>query len=180
MVIENSVVLLFNEGKNSTHMATKHPVFDREIILGIFFIICSTTFSQAQETIEQDNGQVISLHFIDLKPGVDTIKFEHWVREEFNPAYFNLVPGFSFYIAKIDRGTPAQLGKYAKIIIHKSKASRDALWPKDGEPDKDATAIIYQVWNRLYTEYANYIEDTGHADYIELRKDEGIGVSDGN
>ena len=52
MVIENSVVLLFNEGKNSTHMASKHPVFDPKITLGIFFTICSATFSQAQETIE--------------------------------------------------------------------------------------------------------------------------------
>lgn len=152
-------------------MACNHLRFYPKTLIGILISICSHTFSQAQEAIEQDNGQVLSLHFIDLKPGVDTVAFEQWVREGFNPTYYNLVPGFSFYIAKIDRGTPDRLGKYAKVVIHRSKASRNALWPDDGKPDKETTATIYEAWDRLYTQYTKYIEDTGYADYIEMRMD---------
>ena len=52
-------------------------------------------------------GEVIAIRILELKSDVDTIEFDKFAYEEFNPAYDGTAPGIKLSIAKSDRGTDA-------------------------------------------------------------------------
>lgn len=73
---------------------------------------------------------VISVHDLELKPGVDAKEFETFVMKEIAPIYKKM-KGQNLILVKGDRGVRTE--KYAIILTFESIEDRDRIYPPSGE-----------------------------------------------
>ena len=118
-------------------------------ILTIFSI--TMLLAQAPHT---GKGEVIAIRILELKADVDTMEFEKFAYEEFNPAFNNTFPGLKEYIAKSDRGI--DVGSYSLIMVFDSQIVRDLMIPAKGNATEWFLKImedqkLWTPWNKLGT-----------------------------
>jgi hypothetical protein len=100
-------------------------------------------------------GQLLSIHNLELKPGVSEAEFEAFMRAEVVPLYGSL-PGMMGRLLKGDRGKRKH--KYALLIELDSPERRDHYFPlktdrkDDNELDED----------RFPEEVKQLLADKGH------------------
>ena len=119
----------------------------------IILIIFSITMLIAQAP-HTGKGEVIAVRFLELKADVDTMEFEKFAYEEFNPAFDNTFPGLKEYIAKSDRGI--DVGSYSLIMVFDSQIVRDLMIPDKGNATDWFLKImedqqLWTPWNKLGT-----------------------------
>ena len=149
-------------------MKLNHTISHAVFIILLLSISSFKVYSQSSTTQPMEDNAAFSLHYISLKQGVDSVEFERWVREKFNPAFSNQIPGLTFYIGKIERGTPGRVGTYAKVLIYSIKL-RNAFWPKEGKPDREKAAPFYKIWETVKEDYRKYLTDSDFATYVEIK-----------
>jgi hypothetical protein len=111
-------------------------------------------------------AQVISMHELQLNPGVDEAEFERFVRDEALPV-LRLPPGMHGRLARGDRGQRA--GHYLLLVEFDSVEARARLYPAPATMSTEmqqafaAAAPLFQKWatfgpppspdNPRYTDY---------------------------
>jgi hypothetical protein len=110
-------------------------------------------------------GEVIAIREIKLKAGVDSVKFERFVIDKYNPAMEGAVPGVKLFITKGYRGQ--KKGSYAHFFIFDSQKTLHAIvpeegkmadwfvpfWEKDEPIRKELDEYLEADWMAVYTDY---------------------------
>jgi hypothetical protein len=91
-------------------------------------------------------ARVLSIHLIDLRPGVTEAELEKAMEQ----ATYS-VPGQTVYLLKGNRG--ARTGRYAIMAEFESMELRDRYFPASGEPSEE--------WQRLAAPFAAELERVG-------------------
>jgi hypothetical protein len=114
-------------------------------------------------------GEVIAIREIILKPGVDSVKFEQFIIEKYNPAMEGAMPGVKAFVTKADRGQ--MKGGYAHFIIFDSQKTRQAIVPEEGKM-ADWFVPIWEKLESVSKELDEYLEEGSmniYSDYVVLR-----------
>ena len=126
-------------------------------------LITATNFSFAQST--EPNGRTYSVRLLTLKPGVDTLEFEKYAKEQLD-SIFRQVPGGEARVAKADRG--ADKGTYVLIYFFDSKATRDHYYPiADGEPSKAGLQMHAKIEKAILGLYEFVDQKATESDYTD-------------
>ena len=112
-----------------------------------------------------ENGaevEVISVHDITIKPGINEKEFEAFVMNELAPIY-NKMKGQNLILAKGDRGI--RTNKYAIILTFESIEDRNRIYPPSGEFVGDFGGD--SLWNK----FDSMVDDglgKSHTDYVKV------------
>lgn len=108
--------------------------------------------------------KVLSLHGVELCPGVDEHEFQRVVFNELAPFYRSM--GWEIRLLKGDRG--ARNGKYLLIFEVMSPAARDRLVPTTGQLSEEGRKIFATagpVWEKIKTFTTTFL-DPEFTDYV--------------
>jgi hypothetical protein len=105
--------------------------------------------------------KVISIHEIELRPGITTEEFERFLTAEYLPGVAPMPPGWSVTYLKGDRAERA--GKFAVLFEVDSVEMRDRFFPSSGEPSAEL-----QHQHRLRTAAQAALEDKMHTLAAEI------------
>jgi hypothetical protein len=105
--------------------------------------------------------KVISIHEIELRPGVTTEEFERFLTAEYLPGVAPMPPGSSATYLKGDRAERA--GKFAVLFEMESVEMRDRFFPSSGEPSAEL-----QHWRGRRTPAQEALEDKMHTLAAEI------------
>lgn len=115
-------------------------------------------------------GEVIAIRECKLKAGVDSVKFERFVIEQYNPAMEGTFPGVKSFITKVDRGQ--KKGSYAHILIFDSQKTLHAIVPEEGGEMADWFVPFWEKNAPIRKELDEYLEEGWmdvYSDYVVLR-----------
>lgn len=122
-------------------------------------------------TTAMGTGEMLGIHEIVLKPGVEPAELERFAAEEFAPVVRDVFPGIRVRIYKGERGRAP--GSYLLIYEISSLRARDYHFPRPGELspaaqalDKACGAPCEKAWNRL----GELTTNLGFTDYYALVK----------
>lgn len=99
--------------------------------------------------------KVISIHEIELRPGVTAEEFERFLTAEYLPGVAPMPPGWSVTYLKGDRAERA--GKFAVLFEMDSVEVRDRFFPNSGELSTEL-----QYWRGQRTAAQEALEDKMH------------------
>ena len=105
--------------------------------------------------------KVISIHEIELHPGVTTEEFERFLTAEYLPGVAPMPPGCSVTYLKGDRAERA--GKFAVLFEVESVEMRDRFFPSSGEPSAEL-----QYWRGRRTAAQEALEEKMHTFAAEI------------
>ena len=105
--------------------------------------------------------KVISIHEIELHPGVTTEEFERFLTAEYLPGVAPMPPGVSVAYLKGDRAERA--GKFAVLFEVESVEVRDRFFPNSGEPSAEL-----QYWRGRRTAAQEALEEKMHTFAAEI------------
>lgn len=121
-------------------------------------------------TTAMGTGEVLGIHEVVLKPGVEPAELERFAAEELEPVVRDLFPGIRVRIYKGERGRAP--GSYLVVYEVSSLRVRDYYFPGHGEGmspaaqalEKACGAPCEKAWNRL----DQLTTDLGYTDYYAL------------
>ena len=105
--------------------------------------------------------KVISIHEIELRPGVTTEEFERFLTAEYLPGVAPMPPGVSVAYLKGDRAERA--GKFAVLFEVDSVELRDRFFPRSSEPSAEL-----QYWRGRRTAAQEALEEKMHTFAAEI------------
>ena len=143
-------------------------------IIGISIVlsfIMMNAFTQKAETkVEKPTGstsEVICIHDLQLKPGVNVKEFEIFVMNEIAPLY-NQMKGQHLFLAKGDRGI--RNGQYSIIITFTNIEDRDRIYPLDIGFSEEFTKIMEgkeKMWEK-FNSMAEGFDGMHNTDYVKI------------
>jgi hypothetical protein len=92
-------------------------------------LLVVTAFSQDAESKRTSEFEIISIHDLKLKPGVNEKEFETFVVEKLAPIY-DKMKGQKLILVKGDRGV--RTNQYAIILTFESLEDRNRIYPPSG------------------------------------------------
>ena len=105
---------------------------------------------------------VISVHQLEVKPGVDLKEFENYVNSQIVPIY-NKMDGQTALLVKGDRGI--RTNNYAVILTFDSLEDRNRIYPPEGGFVGDFGSS--EVWEKLNTMLTVGL-GMMHTDYVKV------------
>ena len=106
-------------------------------------------------------AKVISIHEIELRPGVAAEEFERFLTAEYLPGVAPMPPGWSVAYLKGDRAERS--GKFAVLFEVDSVEERDRFFPSSGEPSAEL-----QYWRGRRTAAQEALEEKMHTFAAEI------------
>ena len=106
-------------------------------------------------------AKVISIHEIELRPGVTAEDFERFLTAEYLPGVAPMPPGWSVAYLKGDRAERA--GKFAVLFEVDSVEVRDRFFTSSGEPSAEL-----QYWRKQRTAAPEALEEKMHTFAAEI------------
>lgn len=121
-------------------------------------------------TTAMGTGEVLGIHEVVLKPGVEPAELERFAAEEFEPAVRDLFPGIRVRVYKGERGRAP--GSYLVVYEVPSLRVRDYYFPGHGEGESPAAQALEKAcgapcekaWNHL----GQLTTALGYTDYYAL------------
>lgn len=156
-------------------MSISHEVFvssttNRLILITLLVMVGLLTVNSASaQSSRTGTGEVIAIRECKLKAGVDSVKFERFIVEKYNPAMEGAVPGVKAFITKGYRGQ--KKGGYAHFFIFDSQKTLLAIVPEEGKP-ADWFLSFWEKSATIRKELDDYLEAdwmTTYTDYVVLR-----------
>lgn len=95
----------------------------------LFVMLMTTAFGQGDEKGKTTDYEIIAMHDLRLKPGVDEKEFENFVMDKIAPLY-NKMEGQNLFLGKGYVGQRA--GEYSIFITFKTVEDRDRIYPLAG------------------------------------------------
>ena len=135
------------------------------LIVGLFAVNSASAQSSRTGT-----GEVIAIRECKLKAGVDSVKFERFVIEKYNPTMEGAFPGVKSFITKVDRGQ--KKGSYAHFFIFDSQKTLHAISPEEGGKMADWFVPFWEKSASIRKELDAYLEEgwiAKYSDYVVLR-----------
>ncbi len=133
------------------------------------FVLLAVNPASAQSS-RAGTGEVIAIRECKLKAGVDSVKFERFIIEKYNPAMEGAFPGMKSFITKVDRGQ--KKGSYAHFFILDSEKTRHTIVPEEKGKMADWFVPFWEKSEPLRKELNEYMEEGWMAtfsDYVVLR-----------
>lgn len=136
------------------------------MVVTVGLLMVDSALSQSSRA---GTGEVIAIRECKLKAGVDSVKFERFIIEKYNPAMEGAYPGVKSFITKVDRGQ--KKGSYAHFFIFDSQKTLHAISPEEGGK---MAAWFVPFWEKsapIRTELDTYMEEGWMAkftDYVVL------------
>lgn len=130
------------------------------VALFLFFLIGA--FMENGEKENAAEFEVVSVHDITVKQGVNEKEFETFVINELAPIY-NKMEGQNLTLVNGDRGI--RTNKYAIILTFKSIQDRDRIYPPSGEFVGDFGA------DSIWVKFDSMVDDglgKHHTDYVKV------------
>lgn len=152
---------------HSVFLSTTNRLFFITLLLTVGLV---TTDSALAQSSRAGTGEVIAIRECKIKAGIDTLKFERFVIEKYNPAMEGAFPGVKSFITKVDRGQ--KKGSYAHFFIFDSQNTLHAISPEEGG---EMAAWFVPFWEKsepIRNELDKYLEEGWMAkftDYVVLR-----------
>ncbi len=141
-------------------------IFHRPILL--LFSLCGGAAAllvcgAALET--KASAPVLSMREFELRPGVDAVEFERFVRGEMAGTVAANVKGMKVQVLKGDRGR--RKGDYMLVWEFDSVATRNQFFPREGG---FGGPPFQEAWDRIKTvmgKFRSYTrEQSGYTDYV--------------
>ena len=122
--------------------------------------------SASAQSSRAGTGEVIAIRECKLKAGVDSVKFERFIIEKYNPAMEGAFPGVKSFVTKSDRGQ--KKGSYAHLFIFDSQKTLHSIapeeggkmgawfvpfWEKSAPIRKELDAYLEEGWMAKFTDY---------------------------
>lgn len=156
-------------------MPTHHSVFrsttNRLFLITLLVAVGLVTIDSAPaQSSRSGTGEVIAIRDCKLKAGVDSLKFERFVIEKYNPAMEGAFPGVKSFITKVNRGQ--KKGSYAHFFIFDSQKTLHAISPEEGGKMADWFVPFWEKSAPIRNELDKYMEEGWMAkfiDYVVLR-----------
>lgn len=126
--------------------------------------------SVSAQSSRTGTGEVIAIRECKLKAGVDSVKFERFIIEKYNPAMESAFPGVKSFVTKSDRGQ--KKGSYAHFFIFDSQKTLHAISPEEGGKMADWFVPFWEKSAPVRKELNEYLEEGWMAiftDYVVLR-----------
>lgn len=101
---------------HSIFPSTTNRLFCIILLVTLGYVTTDSAFAQSSRT---GTGEVIAIRECKLKAGVDSVKFERFVIEKYNPAMEGAYPGVKSFITKVNRGQ--KKGSNAHFFIFDSQ-----------------------------------------------------------
>ncbi len=152
-----------------------HAVFasftKRLIVIALLVIIgLLAVDSVSAQSSRAGTGEVIAIRECKLKAGADSVKFERFIIEKYNPAMEGAFPGMKSFITKVDRGQ--KKGSYAHFFILDSEKTRHAIVPEEKGKMADWFVPLWEKTAPIRKELDEYMEEDWmgkFTDYVVLR-----------
>ena len=115
-------------------------------------------------------GEVIAIRECKLKAGVDSVKFERFIIEKYNPEMEGAFPGVKSFVTKVDRGQ--KKGSYAHFFIFDAQKTLHAISPEEGGKMADWFVPFWEKTAPIRNELDKYLEEgwmANFTDYVVLR-----------
>lgn len=138
--------------------------------IGLFIgltILLMSAINLNPATEEAQSDEVICIHDLQIRPGIDEKEFETFVMNEIAPLY-DQMKGQDLYLAKGDRGVRA--GQYAIIITFTSIEDRDRIYPP-GEGFSEEFNQIMEGTDAIWYKFnfmAEGFDGSMHTDYVKV------------
>jgi len=134
-------------------------------IASAIFLMNACNLNPAIEKVQP--AEVISIHDLQIRPGIDEKEFESFVMNEIAPLY-NQMKGQDLYLAKGDRGV--RESQYAFIITFTSIEDRDRIYPYGEGFSEEFNQIMEgkdAIWNKFYS-MAEGFDGYMFTDYVKV------------
>lgn len=156
-------------------MSTSHVVFvnstNRLIAITLLVIVgLMAVDSAVAQSSRAGTGEVIAIRECKLKAGVDSVKFERFIIEKYNPAMEGAFPGVKSFVTKSDRGQ--KKGSYAHFFIFDSQKTLHAISPEDGGEMASWFVPFWEKSAAIRNKLDTYLEEgwmAKRSDYVVLR-----------
>lgn len=156
-------------------MFISHAVFTgfaKRLLASTLFVIVGLLALQSAsaQSFRAGTGEVIAIRECKLKAGVDSVKFERFIMEKYNPAMEGAFPGVKSFITKSDRGQ--KKGSYAHFFIFDAQKTLHAISPED---ESEMAKWFVPFWEKtaaIRNELDMYLEEgwmATYTDYVALR-----------
>lgn len=133
------------------------------------FALLAVNLASAQPS-RAGTGEVIAIRECKLKAGVDSVKFERFIIEKYNPAMEGAFPGVKSFVTKSDRGQ--KKGSYAHFFIFDTQKTLHAISPEDGGEMASWFVPFWEKTVAIRKELDAYLEEgwmAKRSDYVVLR-----------
>jgi len=148
------------------------------LAISLVFLFLAFSAIQAQESKEVftlsegiGTGQVLGIHTLSLKKGVEPKQFEKFIVEEWAPVIQDIFPGMKIMVMKGERGY--RINQYILAYDITSLYVRDFYVPKPGESSEIATKIIQDCGDKcekLRQHFEQMVDRSEWTDYVALVK----------
>lgn len=131
----------------------------------IFSLMNACNLNPAAENVQP--AEVICIHDLQIRPGIDEKEFESFVMNEIAPLY-NQMKGQDLYLAKGDRGV--REGQYAIIITFASIEDRDRIYPFGEDFSEEFQQIMEgtdDIWYK-FNFMAEGFDGNTNTDYVKV------------
>lgn len=137
------------------------------LLMAVALLVVDSAVAQSSRA---GTGEVIAIRECKLKAGVDSVKFERFIIERFNPAMEGAFPGMKSFITKVDRGQ--KKGSYAHFFIFDSQKTLHAIVPEENGKMADWFVPFWEKSAPIWKELDEYMQEGWMAtftDYVVLR-----------
>lgn len=122
--------------------------------------------SATAQSSRAGTGEVIAIRECKLKAGVDSVKFERFIIDKYNPAMEGAFPGVKSFVTKVGRGQ--KKSSYAHFFIFDAQKTLHAVvseengkmadwfvpfWEKSAPIRKALDEYLEEGWMAKYTDY---------------------------
>ena len=138
--------------------------------LGMTLVSSHSNDDTAQSGIDGINsGNVIGIHILTLKEGVDPEDFERFIKEEWNTFGRKLFPGVLTTVMKGERGL--RIDKYVLTHEFNSIYTRDYYWPARDVQTEASKAVIENCGDKctkIWERFNSFVDIPEYTDYVGL------------
>ena len=135
----------------------------------VFAIMMMTACDQGAENIKTTDIEIISIHDLKLKPGVDEKEFETFVMGEIAPLYKQM-NGQDFFLGKGYVGQ--RTGQYSIFLTFKTLEDRNNIYPPSGGFSDEYNKVMegHEAWWDEFQTMAEGFDGIVVTDYLTENK----------
>lgn len=140
---------------------------NRVWFLIVLAFLMTTSFNQKSGNEKSSDFEIISIHELKLKPGVDEKEFERFVMNEVAPLYRQM-KGQDLFLGKGYVGQ--RTGEYAIFITFRSVEDRNNIYPLTGGFSDVYNKVMegHEGWYKKFQSMAEGFDGIEVTDYIKV------------
>lgn len=129
-----------------------------------------------QDTYFLHKGAVIGIHFINPKPGVDKSESDTFLRQQYFPAWRDLIPGSRVYYLKGEKGIDQNKNTF--FWVFNDLATYSKYWPQRDNSSEEYKTLRHKIdWlykDNTFNKYFLGYEDSLSADFLVIESGEPV------